>query len=736
MPMKLKKNTSLPPSMDEVMTFFNAQTGKVGKRELARAFGLKGAAREALKGMLKTLRQEGKIDVERGGRRISAKNRLPEKIVVEITGMDSLGDLMARPNEWVSKAPAPQILITKDKLSPPAGVGDLVLVKIKSLEDGIYHAETLRRVSYGENQLVAVYENGRAYSVDKRIKTGFLLPELPRGVRLDNNDLILIEIPPVRSRRPEARFVKKIGDASAPFAPTLIAIYMHHLPVMFPEVAEKQAQKAKVPPLGKRRDLRDLPFVTIDGADARDFDDAVWAEADTDSHNKEGWHVMIAIADVAFYVPSGSALDQEARLRGNSVYFPDRVLPMLPEALSNGLCSLNPNETRAAFVCEAWLDKQGHKLKHRFHRALIRSARRLTYDEVQAHLDGQNAIEGLAQELQALVGAYHALMQRRQRRGVLEIDVPERQVVLNHQGRVMAIRSRQQLPSMQLIEEFMILANVAAAETLEDAGLPTMYRVHDKPSAVKIETLNAFLNSMGQKMNFSTHSEPRDYNALLQQLKGTAQERMMNEFVLRSQSQAEYSPENIGHFGLALQRYAHFTSPIRRYADIMVHRALITALNLGNDGLSETDDKVFAEVARHISLTERQAAAAEQDATDRYVALYLGDKIGQVFEGRVASVTTFGLFVHLDEYGADGLLPMRALGGDFFEYDERRQELIGRSTGEVYALGNTLSVVLRECDAITGTLVFSLKKNAVSHRGRNHQKGLASFKKKPLKRRG
>lgn len=706
-----EKTVVAAPTMDDVMAYLNSQSGPVSKKELARAFGVKGDNRVALKGLIKDLRANGMIQTERGGRRIEVKDTLPERVIVEITGNDSMGDLIARPLEWTSQAPAPQIIITKDRLSPPAGVGDIVQAKVKSIGNRMYHGEALRRMTAGENHMVGVFENGLVYSVDRRLKQPFVLTGMPKTEVLNNRDLVIVDIPLVRERDPQARFVRKIGSANAPFAPTLIAIYMNHIPVAFTEAAEKQASKATVPAPDKyRTDLRTIPFVTIDGADARDFDDAVWAEPDTSADNKGGWHLMVGIADVAWYVRPGTALDMDARLRGNSVYFPDRVIPMLPEALSNGVCSLNPGEPRAALVCEAWINSNGHKVRHTFHRALIQSARRLTYDEVQAAMDGTTPVRGLEDEIKHLTGAYQSLKKSRERRGVLEIDMPERQVLLNKEGRITGIRLREQTSSMQLIEEMMILSNVAAAETLEEKGAPTMYRVHDKPSAEKVAALSEFLKSIGQAAQLGEHPAPADFNTILARSDGSVRDRAVNELVLRAQAQAVYSPENIGHFGLALERYAHFTSPIRRYADIMVHRALIKFLKLGEGALMDEEIGTFEETARHISYTERQAASAEQGATDRYIALYLADKIGEAFDGRISSVTPFGLFLAIEPYGADGFVPMHALSGDFYEYDEPAQRVIGRSTGKTYTAGDLVRAVLKECVPETGSMVFGLVK--------------------------
>ena len=707
--MAKKSYNPIPPTMDEVMAYLQTQSGPVTKKELNRAFGSHGDNRANIKKMIRDMREKGLVHTERRGKRIILADRLPERVVVEVTGIDSMGDLMARPLEWLSDMPAPQIIITKDKLSPAAGIGDVVQVETKSIGNRTYHAKTIRRVTAGENHMIGVYENGKVYSVDRRLKQAFTLAGLPHTHTLKNRDLVVVEIPLIRVKNPQAMFVKRIGAADEPFAATLVSIYLHNLPVAFTEQAEKQANRATVPPMDAgRQDLRAVPFVTIDGADARDFDDAVWAEPDTAADNKGGWHIMVGIADVSWYVRPETALDMDARLRGNSVYFPDRVLPMLPEALSNGVCSLKPNEPRAALVCEVWINANGYKIKHKFYRAMIQSARRLTYDEVQAAMDGQTPIVGLEKEIDSLVGAYKSLQINRQKRGVLEIDVPEKQVILDQKGRVQKIQLRQQLPSMQLIEELMILANVSAAEILEEKGSPVMYRVHDRPSAEKTESLLTALSTLAPGSKLSQTTTAAEFNDILAHNRVKPYEKTINELVLRSQSQAAYSPDNIGHFGLALTRYAHFTSPIRRYADILVHRSLVKALKLGEGALTPAETNTFEDTAHHISATERQAATAELDAVDRYIALYMQDKVGKSFNARITSVTPFGAFIAIEPSGAEGFIPMRGLTGDYYDYEESFQRLVGRSTGSVYALGDKIRVVLKECVTITGGLTFAV----------------------------
>lgn len=704
----MKKQSALP-NMKELTDFLNAQSGSISKKEIARRFKIKGDERIVLKQMLKTLKQEGTLERDKNARayRLTVSGRLPEYCQIEITGQDSMGDLIARPLEWHATDVPPQIVVVKNKINPPAGEGDIVQAKLKFVGKNLYEAAALKRISYGDNSIVAVYKNKTVQAVDRRLSQVFSLPDVPR--ELQENDLVIVDIPFIRSRNPIAKFVRRIGSINDPYYATICAIYMHRLPVMFSEQSEKEATRLSYPKADDTRlDLRAIPFVTIDGADARDFDDAVWAEPDNDSKNQGGFHIMVGIADVAWYVRVGSALDKDAWTRGNSVYFPDRVIPMLPFELSNGVCSLKPNEARAALVCEAWIDKNGRKKKHRFVRALIQSARRLTYDEVQAALEGVNAITGLEKEIESLSGAYEALKKERARRGVMEIDIPEKQVVLDKTGHVKEITARRQTTSMQLIEELMIMANVAAAETLEEKGKPVMYRVHDRPGFEKTAALNRFLKTIGfkGKQKLNEHSLTKEFNAVLKQAQGSEQAFTINEFMLRSQSQAQYSPENIGHFGLALERYAHFTSPIRRYADVMVHRALISALKLGEGGLTADEEATFAKTAQHISYTERQGALAEQDAVDRYVAGFLKEKINKPFNGKISSVTSFGLFVRLTTYGVDGFVPLRALTGDYYEFDEENQRLVGRGSGRAYTLGDSIRVVLKECDVLTGRITL------------------------------
>ena len=547
------------------------------------------------------------------------------------------------------------------------------------------------------------HNGGRVAAADRRDRAEYIVEPAHIAGAADG-ELVTAELLPARRfGPPRVKIVERLGLPEAPDAISLISIAQFDIPHVFANAALAEAAAARPADPAGRADLRDLDLVTIDGADARDFDDAVWAEPDPDPRNLGGWHLVVAIADVAYYVAPGSALDREARERGNSVYFPDRVVPMLPEALSNGLCSLKPNEDRACLAVHLWIDRDGLKLRHTFKRAIMRSAARLTYDQVQTALDGGTKLAIAKSRLDALYGAFAALDRARAARGALALDLIEYRVVLDTKGAPVAVEPRQRLDSHKLIEEFMILANVAAAEELEARRRPNLYRVHDAPDPDRLDALRlalADINIPGLGLAKGQVIRPQLFNRVLATIAGRPEAALVNDLVLRAQSQAVYSPQNIGHFGLALRRYAHFTSPIRRYADLLVHRAL-----LGESAPREALDAI----AKHVSATERRAAAAERAALERYRARLLGDRIGEVFAARVNGVQRFGLFLTLPDTGADGLLPIGNLPPDFYRFDPHRTRLIGRHSRRSFGLGDPLSVRLAEADPIGGRLVFQLE---------------------------
>jgi ribonuclease R len=523
---------------------------------------------------------------------------------------------------------------------------------------------------------------------------------------------------------PRARVIERLGSMNEPKAISLIAIHAHGIPTEFPREALDEAERAR--PLTDARgrtDLRKIPLVTIDPEDARDHDDAVWAGPDDDPKNKGGHIVIVAIADVAHYVTPGSALDREAYKRGNSAYFPDRVVPMLPEKLSADLCSLMEEVDRPCLAARMVFDRDGNKKRHEFIRGIMRSAATLTYQQAQHAFDGKDNSPLAKNVLRPLWNAYQALAKARDRRDPLALDLPERRIVIGEDGKVKSIAFRERLESMRLIEEMMIMANVAAAETCERARQPLIYRVHDQPSKEKLYAFADYLRTVGMSFAKGQVVKPAAFNHILAQAKGGPNEAPMNDVVLRTQAQAVYAPENVGHFGLNLQRYAHFTSPIRRYADLIVHRALMRALKLGEGGLTDAQSAILGEVSDHLSMTERRAMAAERDSNDRYVAAHMEDRVGATFEARVTGVTRFGLFVRLPESGAEGLVPARTLGFEYYRHDERKHALIGDRTGTAYRMGDKFTVRLVEAAPLTGGLRFEpVNANASPQRAQSRPK--------------
>ncbi|TCS62505.1 ribonuclease R [Varunaivibrio sulfuroxidans] len=709
------------PSKREILDFIAQSPSNAGKREIARAFRLDGEQKMRLKKVLREMQDEGLLQKGRG-RRFAEPGSLPAVTVLEIGDLDIDGDVIARPLTWnTDDGPPPLIYMAPERRGQSAlGIGDRVLARLTRIEDAAdgrlaYEGRTIRRISAQPSEVLGVFKpdesggGGRLLPTNKRVKHEFIVSS-DHAADARPGDLVRAEILPGRPlglRR--ARVVERLSP-TGPQAISLIAIHEYDIPHVFSIEAVTQAEKAKAAPLGKREDLRKAPIITIDGADARDFDDGVFAEPDPDPANPGGWKLIVAIADVAWYVRPGDALDRDAYGRGNSVYFPDRVVPMLPEALSNGWCSLRPDGDRPCLCAHMTIDADGALKKHHFTRALIRSHARTTYEQVQGAMDGapdETTAPLLEGVIRPLYGAYRALWTAREKRGVLDLDLPERKVVLDDAGNVARIENRVRLDSHKLIEEFMILANVAAAQTLEKSGLPCMYRIHDEPSREKLDALRQFLDGVNIPLAKGQVIRSTQFNAILERARDTPYAQMVNDVVLRSQAQAEYSPDNIGHFGLALARYSHFTSPIRRYSDLLVHRALIRALKLGDGGLEDAP-KDFADIGVHLSQTERRAAGAERGAVDRFTALFLADRVGSTFSGRINGVTRFGLFVTLDDSGADGLVPIRTLPDDYYVHDETHHRLKGRKNGIEYRLGQKVEVVLVEADPVTGGMVMRL----------------------------
>jgi ribonuclease R len=718
------------PSKQEILDFLETTSVKAGKREIARAFGVKGGDRVALKELLRSMADDGLIAGSR--RKLIKPGALPSVTVIEIVGRDQDGEFVARPASWDEEHGAPpRILMVESKrdAGPTAGIGDRVLARVAPLgtdADFPYQARTIKKLARAMQRMLGIFRllpggTGVIDPVDRK-----QLKEWPviRGNTNDaeNGELVRFEL--ARGGRAgvqTARVTERLGNPQAQQMTSLIAVHAHGIPDAFPDAVIAEAAAAKGPELGKREDLCHLPLITIDPSDARDHDDAVWAEADSDPKNHGGWVVIVAIADVAAYVRPGKALDKEARKRGNSVYFPDRVVPMLPERISNDLCSLKEDLPRACLAVRMVFDKDGRKLKHRFFRALMRSAASLSYEQAQSAIDGRvDEVTGplLNSVLRPLWGAYASLTLARTERSPLDLDLPERKILLDDKGRVRAVLTPPRLDAHRLIEEFMIAANVSAAETLEAKRWPLIYRVHDSPSKEKLAALGEFLATIGFKLPKAGTLQPAHFNRILADTRSTPVAELVGEVVLRSQAQAEYGASNFGHFGLNLRRYAHFTSPIRRYADLIVHRALVRALGLGPDGLTDTEMGELAEIAQAISDTERRAMAAERETADRLIAAYLSDRIGARFQARVSGLVRSGLFIRLMETGADGFVPASSIGHEYFYHDEVRQALVGEDSGLGYRLGDSVEVRLVEAIPTAGALRFEMVSEGRSLRAR------------------
>lgn len=723
------------PTRQQVLDFIAQSAEPAGKREIAKAFGLKGTEKIALKALLKDMAEEGLIDGNRSA--FHAMGGVPKVTVMRIMEIDE-GEPVAIPDSWNPEdaSPPPRIRIVEPRgkqrdRNAALRVGDRVLARTEEAGKG-WIAHPMKKLQGGEEQLMGVVEldgtgKGWLAPVDKRVRNAVPISDLGGA---EEGQLVLAE-PAGRSPRSGMKVVAELGDPLAPRAFSLIAIHKHGIPFVFPEGAIAEADLAAKLPLSEdhREDLRHLPIVAIDPADARDHDDAIWAEPDGEG----GFNAVVAIADVSFYVRPGGQTDREARKRGNSVYFPDRVVPMLPEVLSADVCSLKSGADRAAMACHMHIDSSGHIRNWRFTRAIVRIAEVIAYEEAQRRIDeaGQHhpptpssSEEGVGDGggavnitvLQNLWSAWALLEKARNARDPLNLELPERRVILDSQGKIAEIAIRERLDAHRVVEDFMIAANVAAAKALEAKVAPVVYRIHEAPSREKLTALKDYLATFDRKLSLGQVITPSLFNRMLKDIADEAEKALIMEAVLRSQTQAYYGPRNAGHFGLALGSYAHFTSPIRRYSDLLVHRALVDAYGLeqprpktelpATSGLSDRDRADLARVSEAISNAERRAMEAERDTIDRYVAAWLSGKVGEVFDTRVTGVQKFGLFATIIGLGGDGLVPVSTLGAERFNYDEKAQRLIGELSGEEFAMGQILKLRLAEANPLTGALKF------------------------------
>ena len=702
------------PTRQQVLDFIARSAEPAGKREIAKAFGLKGAEKIALKALLKDMAEEGLIDGNRSA--FHAMGGVPRVTVLRIVEIDE-GEPVAIPDSWQpdDASPPPRLRVVEPKgkareRGPALRVGDRVLARTEEAGKG-WIAHPMKKLQGGEDQLMGVVEidgagKGWLAPVDKRVRNAAPISDLGGA---EAGQLVLAE-PAGRSSRSGMKVVAVLGDPLAPRSFSLIAIHRHGIPFVFPDSALAEAETAARLPLSEdhREDLRALPIVAIDPVDARDHDDAIWAEPDGEG----GFRAIVAIADVSFYVRPGGQIDREARKRGNSVYFPDRVVPMLPEVLSADVCSLKSGADRAAMACHLHIDGSGHIREWRFTRAIVRIAEVIAYEEAQRRIDAGEA----EAHLQNLWDAWRLLEKARNARDPLNLELPERRVVLDEHGRLVDIAVRERLDAHRVVEDFMIAANVAAAKALEAKVAPVVYRIHEAPSREKLIALKDYLATFGRKLALGQVITPTLFNRMLKDVSDDAEKALIMEAVLRSQTQAYYGPRNAGHFGLALGSYAHFTSPIRRYSDLLVHRALVDAYGLEQprprtglppaSGLSDRDRADLARVSEAISNAERRAMEAERETIDRYVAAWLAGKVGEVFDTRITGVQKFGLFATIIGLGGDGLVPVSTLGAERFTYEEKAQRLVGETSGETFAMGQILKLRLAEANPLTGALKF------------------------------
>ncbi|WP_308515935.1 VacB/RNase II family 3'-5' exoribonuclease [Sphingomonas flavescens] len=710
------------PSRKQILDFIASSDQPAGKREIARAFGLSGQVKIDFKRLLKDMADEGLIDSS-PGRAFHQSGGVPKVTVLRVQAVDDGGTVWAVPEQWHAETPAPRLRVLERGLKGALGIGDRILSRTEERGQGFVAHPMKKLARSAELVLGVVKQEGTRFwlsPVDKRERRELAIADLKDA---EVGDLVLCEVSG-RPPRAQARVDAVLGDPFAPRSFSLIAIHKHGLRHEFAQDAIDEAHRVARQPLGDREDLTHLPIVAIDPEDARDHDDAIWAESDGEG----GWNAVVAIADVSFYVRPGSQLDREARARGNSVYFPDRVVPMLPEELSADICSLKEGEDRAAMACHLKISKDGEIKSWRFSRARVRIAANIAYEDAQAAIDAageervevssptcamppiagrvpQSLVDGA---LKPLWACWRALFAARTRRDPLELDLPERRVVLDEKGRIASIDARERLDAHRLVEDFMIAANVAAARALEAKKAPVMYRIHEPPSREKLVALKDYLATFSLEFTLGQVVKPVTFNRIIERVgDGDGREEIMEQ-LLRTQMQARYGPERLGHFGLALATYAHFTSPIRRYADLLIHRALVSAYRLGDGGLPPGEDERFEQIGEQISMLERRAMEAERETIDRYVAAYLSDRVGQLVDCKITGVQPFGFFAAVEGLGGDGLIFAKDLGREYFRYDEASRALVGDETGETYRVGQRLTLRLAEANPVSGSLRFAL----------------------------
>lgn len=722
---KSKRFSKGLPNRDQVMEFINNSRAQVGKREIAKAFGLKAQEKIALKSLLRDMTDEGLIDMS-SGRSFHKMGGVPKVTVLKIVAIDGKTPI-AVPEKWEADGkPAPKIKIIEKRRGHALAVGDRIMARTEERGEG-WQAYPMKKLVQSATQMLGVVtqdEKNRYWlkSVDKKMRYDTLISDIGDAKK---GELVMADIVRHRSQN-SAKISEVLGDPFSGRTVSQIAIHKFDIPHIFPDNVETEAKASLKLPIidDNREDLRHLPIVAIDPRDARDYDDALWAQPDDDPINEGGFNAIIAIADVSHYVRPGTDLDREAQKRGNSVYFPDLVVPMLPHSLSSDKCSLKAGEDRAALCCHVVIDKNGKVTSWRFQRATIRIAANIAYEDAQAAIDGtlekpNDIYDHVNGSLRPLWACWRLLAKARKIRDPLALDLPERRIVIDEHGKVTGVNVRERLDAHMLVEDFMITANVAAAKALESKKADLIYRVHEAPAREKLIALKDFLKTYEMPFAMGQVITPAIFNALLKKVMDDEIKPQVMQQVLRSQTQAYYSPKNGSHFGLALTSYAHFTSPIRRYADLIVHRALVGAfgleVNVPNalklpeiSALSANDAKRLTEISEAISRTERRAMEAERETTDRYVAAYLSTQLGETVKARITGVQHFGFFATVEGIGGDGLVPVSSLSGDYYVYDEASQSLTGERHGQIYKSGMVLELSIAEANPISGALKFEI----------------------------